>query len=121
MEDGESRSDHRPYAISHEPSAISFLANKLPEHIRQDPAMPERDQLLGGVDTRDGLELDHVAVLPMRVNRNDAARPQPLRDPGELITLLAGQPDGRRRRAALELQRQHAHVDEVAAVDALEA
>src|SRR5712691_3053111 len=107
-EDDGSRPDHRPYAISHEPSAISALSDQLSEHVRQDPAMSESDQFLRRVDARDGLELDHVPAVAMRLDRDDAPGPQPLRDAGQLVALLAGEPDRGRRRAALELQRQDA-------------
>src|SRR6266849_1260231 len=109
--------DHRPYAISHEPSAISVLSDQLSEHVRQDAAMSESDQFFRRVDARNGLELDHVRVSALRVDCDDAAGPQPLRDAGEVVALVAGEPDRRRRYTALELQRQHAHVHEVAAVD----
>ena len=41
-------------------------------------------------------------------------------DPGDRELLLAGQPERLGRLAVGELQRQHAHADEVRAVDALE-
>src|SRR5882672_7551128 len=113
--------DPMPSALSHWPWPASVFTDQLPEHIRQDPAVSERDQLLGRVDARHGLELDLLPAFADRADRDLATRPDPLRDAAQVVALAAGQAKRRGRRARLKLQRQHAHVHEVAAVDALEA
>src|SRR5947208_7773582 len=99
----------------------SMLSDQLSEHVRQDSTMLEGDQFFRRVDARDRLELDRRVAAAERADGDEAAGPQALRDAGQLVALAAGQPERRRRAAWLVLQRQHAHVDEVAAVNALEA
>src|SRR2546425_700049 len=107
--------------ISHKPSAISVFADELSQPVRQDPAVPEGHQFLRRVDPRDSLELDHLVGLAVRADGKGAAGPESLRDAGQLVALAAGESERRRRDAGFELQRQNAHVHEVAAVNALEA
>src|SRR5438093_7603619 len=99
----------------------SVLANQLAQHVRQDSTVLESDQFFRRVDARDRLELDRRVAVAERADGDEAGGPQALRDAGQLVALAARQPERRRRAAWLVLQRQHAHVDEVAAVNALEA
>src|SRR5712664_4131106 len=97
------KSAWRDRSIVHMPSALSH--QPWPQYVRQDAAMSESDQFFRRVDARNGLELDHVRVSALRVDCDDAAGPQPLRDAGEVVALVAGEPGRRRRYTALELQR----------------
>src|SRR5437763_14505440 len=114
-----------PSAISHQPSAIShdglLLPHELTQHVGQDAAVAERDERLGRVDARRPVELDLRVALAERAHADRSARLQALRDAGDLVALSAGEAERGRGGPRRELQRQDAHVHEVAAVDALEA
>ncbi len=83
--------------------------------------MRERRQLLGRIDPYRCRERAHLTVLSHRPHDHVAARPQrhPRADQLEGLASTQGQRSG--GFAGFELQRQHAHVDQVAAMDALEA
>src|SRR5699024_8722023 len=94
-----------------------------PQHVLQDAAVAEVLRLTGGVDTDDRVELHGGAVL---LGGGDRDR---LRDRSVVQRGDAGEREGLRAVQAQrlgvlalgELQGQHAHADEVRAVDALEA
>ena len=75
----------------------------------------------GRVDPDDGLKRDRRAGVALGADRHASSRAEALRDARDLEQLATGQPERGRRTGGLELQRQHAHVDEIAAVNALEA
>src|SRR5215472_11419301 len=98
-----------------------LFRHELPQHVRQDAAVFERDELLGRVDARHNAELDRSPVAIAGMDGNGRSWLQTFRDAVNRVDLTAGEADGRSRLAALKLQRQDAHVDEVAPVNALEA
>src|SRR5438105_6648746 len=98
----------------------SFLSHKLSQHVRQNPAMSERDELLGRVDACNCLELRRLS-LAHGTHGDRPARLQTLRDAHELVGFASRETQLWRRLAALKLQRQHAHVHQIAAMDAFEA
>src|SRR5262245_58528758 len=107
----------RRLAISH--SAMS--PDKLPEHVRQDAAVLKRDELLRRVDARRSPEFDGLAAIGVGANGDDAAGAKILRKTRRVVLLATRQSQRRGILAALKLHRQHAHVHEVAAMDAFEA
>src|SRR4030095_8302021 len=110
-------------AISHEPSAmtVSVLSDELPKHVWKNAAVTKGDQFLRRVDARGGLELGDLVLVAVGADHEPAAGPESLRDAGQFIPLAAGEAETRRVDARLELQRQHAHVHQVAAVNTFEA
>ena len=70
---------------------------QLPQHVRQDAAVLERDELFGRVDAHERLECDRFAVVAARLHDDRRARLQALGDAGNRETLAAGDA-GRRRR-----------------------
>src|SRR5689334_11311353 len=90
-------------------------ASKLPQHVLEDPAVAEVQRLLGRVDPHPAGEL-LVARLDGDLARRALAVVDRLGDPGDGELLLAGQPERLGVLALGELQRQHAHADEVRAV-----
>src|SRR5436189_1053526 len=82
------------------------LPNKLPQHIRKNAAVPERDELLRRVDAHERGEFDRLGPLAVRADDDGPAGTQSLRDAGQVIALAAGEPERSCRGAALELQRQ---------------
>src|SRR5262245_18596840 len=123
MANGIRRMDPWTLSISHLPSAMteSLLTHELPQHVGKDPAVPECDEFFRRVDPRDCLELRRLVATSERTHRNRSARPQALCDAGDLVPFAPRESERRRRRTRLELQRQDTHVDEVAAVNPLEA
>src|SRR5437899_12974382 len=97
------------------------LPNKLPQHIRKNAAVAERDELLRRVDAHERREFDRLVALALRANDDDPAGTQALRDAGQVVALAAGEPVRCGRGAVLELQRAEDHVQEVAATDTLAA
>src|SRR5215831_6255761 len=97
-----------------------MLPNELAQDVRQDAAVPERDQLLRRIDARNHLKLDGHRIVAAGANSDESARREALRDTDQLAGLAARQPQRSNVLAALELQRQHAHVHEIASVNALE-
>src|SRR5829696_9065745 len=93
--------------------AASVAGHELAQHELQDPAVLVVLALLGRVDAHLGGELD-VAGLDLDLVGVAAV------EAGDRDLLLAREPERRRRLALGELQRQHAHADQVGAVDALE-
>src|SRR6185436_3647779 len=102
------------------PSSGCFARRRqLAQHVVQDAAMLEVLALLRSVDAHAHFELDRRARRG-RCNDGDDFRRAAVQ-PDDLERLLAGQAERLRVLAFLELQRQHAHADQVRAVDALEA
>src|SRR5690349_14569629 len=95
------------------------LLHELAEHVRQDAAVRERDQLLRSVDARYDRERLRRAIISARGHHDFTARLERRAGAGEREHLAPGDAVSRRIVARLELQRQHAHVDEVAAMDTL--
>ena len=62
-----------------------------------------------------------IYLLADRPNGNLSPRPQPVDDTDELEQLAAGETERGGVGAGLKLQRQHAHVDQIAPMDPLEA
>src|SRR4051812_9811771 len=110
-------------ALSHQSSSVSAsaLTDELTQYVGQNPAVPEGDQFLRRVDTGDRFELDLRIAVAECADIDVATGPQTLRDAGDLVALAARETERSGRPAGLELQRQQAHVDEIAAVDPLEA
>src|SRR5690606_35387872 len=95
-----------------------LLADQLAQHVLQDAAVAVVVGLTGGVDAHHSVELDPGVGADLG-GRGDAALVQ-LGHAGDGVGLLAGQAEGVRGLPLGELQRQHAHADQVRAVDALE-
>src|SRR4051794_8023448 len=96
-------------------TALSRSARQeLPEHVLQDPAVAEVLRLLGRVDPHAGGELA-VSGADRHLARQLAAV-QAVGQAGDGDLLLAREVD-----VLVALQREHAHADEVRAVNALEA
>src|ERR1700722_13295104 len=88
-----------------------------PEHVLHDAAVPVVVGLAGGVDAHGGGEALAVG------GHRDLGRHGPLverLDALDVEDLLAGQAEGLGAVARLELEREHAHADQVGPVDALE-
>src|SRR5688500_4784262 len=123
--------DHEGYAGHENPllvfgsfaTIVSFvlaLADELPDDVRQDAAVAERHQFLRRIDTRRGRELTHRSIRCRRDHCDIAAGLQRIRGADQVEHFGAGQTERGRVLARFELQRKHAHVHEVAAMDALE-
>src|SRR3954447_19513278 len=93
---------------------------ELSQYEVQDPAVPEVQRLLGRVDPDAAGELV-VSRLDRHLARRLLARVERLGDPGDRELLVALEAQGLRALAVGELQRKHAHPDQVRSVDALEA
>src|SRR5262249_22474152 len=92
---------------------------QLAQHVVQDAAVLEVLALFRRIDAHPHFELDRRARR-RRCDDGDDFRRAAVQ-PDDLEGLLAGEPERLRVLAFLELQRQHAHADQVRAVDALEA
>src|SRR5687767_2429533 len=95
------------------------LLDQLSKNVRQDAAVREGDQFLWCVDACDDGEGLRAAVLSARQDRDLAPRRQRRARAEEREHFTARQANRHRGLAGLELQRQHAHVDEITAVNAL--
>src|SRR3984957_3024215 len=92
---------------------------ELPQYVVQNPAVLVVVEFLRGIDAQARLELRGGAVIG---SGNDPDRLlRAAVESGDFKSLLAAQTQGLRVMAPLVLQRQHAHADQVGAVDALEA
>src|SRR5207253_7969946 len=98
-----------------------LFTDELTQYVGEDAAVPEGDELLRRVDAGDRVELDLRIALAKGADVDVTARFQALRDAGDLVALAAGEAERGGAGAGLELERQHTHVDEIAAVDPLEA
>ena len=99
-----------------------FTPSEAAQHVLQDAAVAEVVGLAGGVDAHDGVEGNDRAVGPLRLDR-DGARSDALverRQARDGEGLGAVQPQGLGTLTRRELERHHAHADQVGAVDALE-
>src|SRR6266700_88361 len=98
-------------------TARSAAGQQRPEYVRHDPAVPVVGGLTRRVDPHDRREL-----LAVRGHRHLARRLAPVHglDSGDVEDLVPGEPEGARVLARLELQRQHAHPDQVRPVYPLE-
>src|SRR6478736_5157737 len=92
---------------------------ELAQHIVQDAAVLVVLALLGGVDAHARLELQRRPF--QRRSRDGHGLAGWIAAADDVETFLSGEPQRRRALAGQELQRQHAHSDEVGAMDALEA
>src|SRR5690606_17038193 len=92
---------------------------QLPQHVVPRPAVPEVLHLLRGEQQHVDLDA-HLAAVDLARDHRGRARVAVLQA-GDLVHLGAVQAQGLGVLAVVELQRQHAHADQVGAVDALEA
>src|SRR6266566_5826559 len=99
----------------------SRLAEKIAQHERQDAAVLVVVHFDRGVDAQEQRDFIHAAVGPPDHQRRVLLRPDLALDAADVDGLVALDAERSDRVAALELERQHAHADEVRAVDALEA
>src|SRR5574342_425597 len=83
--------------------------------------MPVVLQLDRRIQSNAGVKGRRTAVFPCGRYPYRAARLEPRDDPADRERLAAGQPQRRGTLALRELERQHAHADQVAAVNALVA
>src|SRR5690606_11091928 len=91
------------------------------EDVLEDASVTVVVELVGGVDPAEHAEGAGAAVLARRGDLEALAGLESFGDATDAEGLAAGQPQALRVLAALELQREHAHAHQVAAVDALEA
>src|SRR5215212_10870856 len=91
----------------------SVPRQELSEHEQQDSPMSVVEPLIGGIDAHSGLELLVICL--------DLEPAGAVLESVEVERLLAGQAERLRVLTVRELQRQHAHADQVRAVDALVA
>src|SRR5690606_31523538 len=103
------------------PPGVSLLLREHAEDVRQDAAVAVRRQLLRRVHANVHPEPDRAPILALRTDLDRAARLQRRAGALDVEDLAPGEAEARDRLAGPELQRQHAHVHEVAAMDALEA
>src|SRR5438874_10751274 len=96
-------------------------AQELAEDVGQDAAVAVVLDLDRRVDSTDDVEGEFAAVGPPPVNPERLAWPQARGDACDAERLAPGQLQCLARVALLELQREHAHADQIAAVDPLEA
>src|ERR687885_558566 len=75
-------------ATSNELRVFSY---ELSQHIRQNAAVAECDELLRGIDARDRLKFDDTIALAIRANGDRSAGLEALRDSDELVSLAPGQ------------------------------
>src|SRR5262245_348591 len=101
------------------PLLNSVSRNELSEHVRQDAAVPECDQFLRGVDSHERLKFD--PLIANRSHGDMAHRLQTILDADDLEQLATGKLQRGGIGAVLELQWKNPHVDQIAAVNALEA
>src|SRR5215210_3619323 len=88
---------------------VSALA-QVAQHVGHDPAVAEVAGLARGVDAYDGVELGVVGLHLHRLRRLPVVE---LGDTGDRERLLAGEPERLGALALGELQREHAHPDQV--------
>src|SRR5579863_9227244 len=109
----------RPPLFKAAPSGGAALARELAQHERQDAAVAEIFALLGRVDTHAHFEADRAAAG--RRGDDDGAAGVDAVEAGDLVALAASQAERLAVATVDELQRQHAHADQVGAMDTLEA
>src|SRR5437667_11862903 len=103
-------------------SHLAMSGDKLSKHIRENPAVAERDELLRRVDARAAAEFDGGAGLALRANGDGAAGSHLSRGQTDDVEAFAsGQAERCGALPARELHRQHPHVPDVAAVTPLDA
>src|SRR5882672_8898877 len=90
------------------------------QHVRQNAAVAHVLDFFGRVDSRQYLELARVAAVVDPYGELLAPR-DARRQPFDRVALAPRKPEALARLAVGELQRQHAHPDQVAAMDPLEA
>src|SRR5437870_4632433 len=71
----------------------SGFSHQLPQHIRKNAAVAERDELLRRVDTHECRKFDRRVALAVRANDDGPAGTQALRDAGQVVALAAGEPE----------------------------
>src|SRR6266513_4844683 len=97
------------------------LSKQFAQHERQDAAVLVVVHLDRRVDAQEQRDFLHAAVGPPDRERRVLLRPDLSLDAADVDDLVALDAERSDRVAALELEGQHAHADEVRAVDALEA
>jgi aconitate hydratase len=98
----------------------SRYGGELSQHVMQDAAVAVIFHLVGGIDAAQRDEARGAAIGPGDLDRHLLARLE-LGEPADGEGVVAGEAQRGARLALAELQRKHAHADEVGAVDALEA
>src|SRR5581483_7240299 len=114
------------YSLRSEPAITSSLmplssCREFAQHIMQDAAVPVVVELVERIDTAQQRYMLQRAIAGDDLGRELLARLQIALQAADRDLLVALEPDRRPRGAFLEGQRQHAHADEVGAMDALEA
>src|ERR1041385_3151876 len=92
------------------------LSNQLPQHILQNPAVLVIVDLVGSVDTCDGLELLFLAGLISNANVDEHPRFDAGRNTLDIESFKSSEVQSCRTFAIFELQRKHSHSDEIAAM-----
>ena len=83
--------------------------------------MPVVLHIVRRIDARYDLEGPHLPGLASRPHCDALPGGKPGRNPLDVVRLTPGEPERRRTLPGQELERQHAHADEIAPVDALVA
>src|SRR5215470_10336204 len=118
--------------VAYAPSTVSFIlllaklresgsSDQLTQHVRQDAAMPVVIDLDRRIYAQLHRNLFSGAVRAAYDQLDILLRLDPAAEPGDVEGFRAVEVERLRADAFFELQRQHAHSDQVAAVNALEA
>jgi len=107
-------------AFEHHPEHRASASDELPQHVRQNPAVLVVAQLLGRIDARQHLEGLRCAVRTACRHAQRRPRTEGIVQTRNVEPLEAGEAERVARLAVRELERQHAHADEVRPVNALE-
>jgi hypothetical protein len=110
-----------PQARVERASAARSAREHLAEHHLQDPAVAVRLDLGGLVDARDCAEARLGPVVAASHDVDLLPRPDAVREPGDREGLGSGQAERLGALTGVVLPWPHAHADQVATVDALEA
>src|SRR5688572_1701045 len=113
-----SASERRSEETAHCASSFGFY--QLPEHVVQDPSVPVVAELLGCVDSGDGLEGFRRGTRRTGPHGEHGAWAHGLVEPLEVERLEAREPERLARFALRELERNHAHPHQVRAMNPLE-
>src|SRR6187401_863647 len=101
--------------------ATTLRLCEAPCDVRQDAAVTEGGEFFGRIHAHDDVELAQGAVLRACADEHGPAWHQRGARSHQVEGLSAGQAERGRRVARRELERQHTHIHEIAAVDPLEA
>src|SRR5713101_6600103 len=107
-------------ALGSRPPGTSSRRHQLPQHVLQDAAVLEVVELVQRIDAANHWNALEAAVGGDDLGDHALARLDLAVQPADGHLLVATQPERLPGRALLEAQRQHAHADEVRAMDAFE-